>query len=81
MKNSFGNNSPVLNLTKNNLKSKLDTQLLHGDNFKVIKKNKRKKIIIKKDGYKGFIKSKKNYNKANFKVCVLKQTYISLIQK
>ena len=76
MKNSFGNNSPVLNLyKKNNLKSKLDTQLLYGDNFKVIKKSLNwKKIIIKKDGYKGFIKSKKFPFpiKANFKVCVLK---------
>ena len=76
MKNSFGNNSPVLNLyKKNSLKSKIDTQLLYGDNFKVIKKSPNwKKIIIKKDGYKGFIKSKKFPFpiKANFKVFVLK---------
>ena len=76
MKNSFGNNSPVLNLyKKNNLKSKIDTQLLYGDNFKVIKRSPNwKKIIIKKDGYKGFIKSKKFPFpiKANFKVFVLK---------
>ena len=76
MKNSFGNNSPVLNLyKKNSLKSKIDTQLLYGDNFKVIRKSPNwKKIIIKKDGYKGFIKSKKFPFpiKANFKVFVLK---------
>ena len=42
MKSNFGNNSPVLNLyNKSNLKSKIDTQLLYGDNFRVIKKTKK----------------------------------------
>ena len=81
MKSNFGNNSPVLNLySKSNLKSKIDTQLLYGDNFRVIKKNKRwKKIIITKDGYKGFIKNKKfPYPiKANFKVFILKANLYS----
>ena len=81
MKSNFGNNSPVLNLyNKSNLKSKIDTQLLYGDNFRVIKKNKRwKKIIITKDGYKGFIKNKKFPFpiKANFKVFILKANLYS----
>ena len=61
MKNNFGNNYPVLNIyNKSSLKSKIDTQLLYGDNFKVIKKYKNwKKITNIKDGYKGFIKKKK----------------------
>ena len=54
MKNNFGNNSPVLNIyNKSNLKSKIDTQLLYGDNFRITKKNKNwKKITNVRDGYK-----------------------------
>ena len=64
MKNSFGNNLPIVNLhKKNSLKSGIDTQLLYGDNFKVIKKyNGWNKIRIKKDGYIGYIKSKNFLN-------------------
>tara|TARA_B100002051_G_scaffold270417_1_gene303272 strand:+ start:272 stop:1015 length:744 start_codon:yes stop_codon:yes gene_type:complete len=76
VKNNFGNNLPIINLyKKKDFKSKIDTQLLYGDNFKVKKKLKNfLKIKIKKDGYVGFIKNK-NYCdpiKPNFKVCVLK---------
>ena len=76
MKNNFGNNLPIINLyKKKNLKSKIDTQLLYGDNFKIKKKLKNfSKIKIKKDGYIGFIKNK-NFSdpiKSNFKVSVLK---------
>ena len=55
MKNNFGSNLPVINLyKKKSLKSGIDTQLLYGDNFKVIKKHSGwKKIRIKKDGYIG----------------------------
>ena len=62
MKNNFGNNLPIINLyKKKDFKSKIDTQLLYGDNFKVKKKLKNfLKIKIKKDGYVGFIKNK-NY--------------------
>ena len=61
MKNSFGNNLPIVNLhKKKSLKSGIDTQLLYGDNFKLIKKNSGwKKIRVKKDGYIGYIKNKK----------------------
>ena len=76
MKNNFANNLPIVNLyKKNSVKSKLDTQLLYGDSFKVIKKlNGWNKIKIKKDGYTGYVKNNK-FSKAlkpNFKVSVLK---------
>ncbi len=81
MKNSFKNNFPVINLyKKKSLKSKIDTQLLYGDNFKVIKKNSGwKKIKITKDGYIGYIKNKKFSKpiKPNFKVSVLKASLFS----
>ena len=81
MKNNFGNNLPVVNLyKKKSLKSRIDTQLLYGDNFKVIKKHGAwKKIRIKKDGYIGYIKNKKFSRtiKPNFKVSVLKARLFS----
>ena len=81
MKNNFGNNLPIINLyKKKNLKSKIDTQLLYGDNFKIKKKLKSfSKIKIEKDGYIGFIKNK-NFSdpvKPNFKVSVLKARLFS----
>ena len=76
MKNNFGNNLPIVNLyKKNSLKSGIDTQLLYGDIFKVIKKhNGWRKIRIKEDGYVGYVKSGKFSEPIipNFKVCVLK---------
>ena len=76
MKNSFGNNFPIVNLyQKKSIRSPIDTQLLYGDNFKIIKKNKNwKKIKIKKDGYVGYIKNK-NFTKPiipNYKISTLK---------
>jgi len=81
VKNNFINNLPIIDLhKKKSLKSALDTQLLYGDNFKVIKKyNGWKKIRIKKDGYIGYIKNK-NFShpiKPNYKVCVLKANVFS----
>ena len=76
MKNSLGNNLPIINLyKKKSLKSKIDTQLLYGDTFKVIQKNNGwKKIRIRRDGYIGYIKNKDFSKpiKPNFKVSVLK---------
>jgi len=76
VKNSFINNLPVVNLyKKKSLKSGVDTQLLYGDNFKVIKRHTGwKKIKIKKDGYIGYVKNKRFSKpvKPNFKVSVLK---------
>jgi len=81
VKNSFGNNLPIVNLyKKKSLKSKIDTQLLYGDNFKVIKKYTGwDKIRIKKDSYIGYIKNKKFSKpiKPNFKVSVLKARLFS----
>ena len=81
MKNSFGNNLPVVNLhKKKSLKSGIDTQLLYGDTFKVIKKYSGwRKIKIKKDGYIGYIKNKKfsKPTKPNFKVSILKARLFS----
>jgi len=57
-----------------NLKSKLASQLIYGETFKVIKKNK-KSIKIKNhfDGYKGFVSLRKfpNNQKTTHKVCNL----------
>ena len=76
MKNNFTNNLPIINLyKKRSLKSKIDTQLLYGDNFRIIKKNSHwSKIKLKKDGYVGYIKNKKFSKpvKPNFKVASLK---------
>ena len=76
MKNNFTNNLPIINLyKKSSLKSKIDTQLLYGDNFRIIKKNSHwSKIKLKKDGYVGYIKNKKFSKpvKPNFKVASLK---------
>ncbi len=81
MKNSFGNNLPIVNLhKKKSIKSGIDTQLLYGDNFKVIKKfSGWKKIKIKKDGYIGCVQNKRFSKpiKPNFKVCVLKACLFS----
>ena len=81
MKNNFGNNLPIVNLyKKRSLKSGIDTQLLYGENFRVIKKiSNWKKIRIERDGYTGFIKGKNfSYStKANFKVSVLKAKLFS----
>ena len=76
MKNNFRNNLPLINLyKKKGFGSKIDTQLLYGDNFKVKKKlRKFSKIKIKKDGYTGFIKNG-NFSdpiKPNYKIAVLK---------
>jgi cell wall-associated NlpC family hydrolase len=55
------NNLPIINVyKKKNTKSKLITQLLYGESFKIIKKNgKWIKIKNHSDGYKGFIVKKK----------------------
>ncbi len=76
MKNSLDNNLPLINLhKKSNLKSGVVTQLLYGDNFKILKKSSSwNKIKIKHDGYIGYIKNRK-FPKSiypNFKVFVLK---------
>ena len=65
---------------KNNIKSEVVTQLLYGDTFKKLKRN-REWIEIKndRDNYKGFIKNKnfKSNQKNTHKICRLSATLYS----
>jgi len=76
VKNNYINNLPITNLYKQrNFNSKIDTQLLYGDSYKILKKYRGwNKVRIKKDGYIGYIKTIKlnKYIKPNFKVSSLK---------
>ena len=72
----FTNTYPFINIYKKaSNKSEIVTQIIYGESFSIIKKNKKwLKIKIKEDGYKGFILNK-NYNpyiKATHKVHKLK---------
>jgi len=68
-------NSSVINVyKKNNIKSKVVTQLLYGDTFKKIeKRGSWIKIKNDLDHYKGFIKNKKfpSNQKVTHKICKL----------
>jgi cell wall-associated NlpC family hydrolase len=57
----FTNTFSLLNVYKKPLiKSEIVTQIIYGESFKIIKKNKKwLSIKIKEDNYKGFIKEKK----------------------
>ena len=59
MTKQFTNNFVVNNLYKKaSIKSEVVTQMLYGDNFSILKKNRKwLKIKIKEDGYKGYIKN------------------------
>ena len=59
MKNNYINNLPITNLYKQrSFNSKIDTQLLYGDSYKILKKYRGwNKVRIKKDGYIGYIKT------------------------
>ena len=61
MNNFYTNNYPLLNLyKKTSSKSEIVTQMIYGENFKIINKfSKWMKIRIKEDGYIGYIKKKK----------------------
>ena len=77
MRSSFS----VINVyKKNNIKSEVVTQLLYGDTFKKLKRN-REWIEIKndRDNYKGFIKNKnfKSNQKNTHKICRLSATLYS----
>ena len=75
MSKIYTNNYPFLNLYKKpSIKSEVVTQIIYGESFKILKKNKNFfQIKIKEDGYIGFIKKIKIFNhiKPNFKVSVL----------
>ena len=72
------NNLTFINVYgKKNLKSKVVTQLLYGETFKRIRKNKNSiKIKNDLDGYKGFIKLREfpKYQKSTHKICHLSAT-------
>ena len=69
MNKIFSNNYTIINLYKtSSYKSKIVTQMIYGESFKVINKySKWMKIQIKEDKYIGYIKKKKIYSlfKAN----------------
>ena len=75
MNNFYTNNYPLVNLYKGtSSKSEIVTQMIYGENFKIVTKfSKWIKIKIKNDGYIGYIKKKKFilYLKPTHKVSVL----------
>ena len=75
MNKFYTSNYPLINLyKKNSSKSEMVTQMIYGENFKIINKfSKWIKIKIKEDGYVGFIKNKKftTYFNPTHKVSVL----------
>ena len=75
MNKFYTNNYPLINLYKeNSSKSEVVTQMIYGENFKIINEfSKWIKIKIKEDGYVGFIKNKKftTYFRPTHKVSVL----------
>ena len=76
------NNYPAINLYKKaSSKSKIVTQMIYGESFKIINKSSKwMKIKIKEDGYTGYIKQKKfiAYSKPTHKVSVLLQIFIKI---
>ena len=78
MNNFYTNNYSIVNLyKKNSSKSKIVTQMIYGESFKIIIKSaKWIKIRIKEDGYTGYVKNKRfiSYLKPTHKVSVLSAT-------
>ena len=70
------NNFSFLNLyKKSSIKSEIVTQMIFGDSFSILKRNRKwLKIKIKEDGYKGFIKNKEfqSFLKPTHKIKVLR---------
>ena len=79
------NNYPLLNIyEKSSLKSKLSSQLLYGEKFKIIKKNNKwLKIKTSYDNYTGFIRNRKFLKnmKVTHKVSSLKANLYSKPEK
>ena len=72
----FTNNFSVTNLYKKpSIKSEIVTQIIYGETFSILQKNKKwLKIKIKEDNYKGYIQSKNylKYLKPSHKINKLK---------
>ena len=72
----FTNTFEIINLYKKpTTKSEVVTQMIYGDSFSILKKNKNwLRIKTKEDNYKGYIKNKKfpDYIKPTHKIHVLK---------
>ena len=72
----FTNTLEIINLYKKpTTKSEVVTQMIYGDSFSILKKNKNwLRIKTKEDNYKGYIKNKKfpDYIKPTHKIHVLK---------
>ena len=70
------NNFSILNLYKKpSIKSEIVTQMIFGDSFSILKRDRKwLKIKIKEDGYKGFIKNNEfqSFLKPTHKIKVLK---------
>ena len=75
MNKLYTNNFPFINLyKKTSSKSEIVTQMLYGENFRIINKfSKWIKIKIKEDGYVGYIKIKKftSFLRPTHKISVL----------
>ena len=76
MHNNFFCNNPYINLyNRPSSNSKIGSQILYGEKFKILKKGRRfSKIITKYDNYTGYIKCSKHLSKflGTHKVSVLK---------
>ena len=76
------NNFKITNLHKKpSIKSELVTQMIFGDSFSILERNKKwLKIKIKEDGYKGYIQNKNysSYLKPTHKICLLKSNIYKL---
>ncbi len=81
----FTNNFTIVNLYKKpSIRSEIVTQMIYGESFLILKKNKKwLKIRIKEDGYTGYIKNRKllKFLKPTHKVHVLKSKVFKLLNK
>ena len=79
------NNFSITNLHKKpSIKSEIVTQMIYGDSFSILKRGKKwLKIIIKEDGYKGYVKNRKfsKFIKPTHKVNILKSKIFKLPNK
>tara|TARA_A100001015_G_scaffold318175_1_gene437221 strand:- start:1052 stop:1792 length:741 start_codon:yes stop_codon:yes gene_type:complete len=81
----YTNNFTITNLHKKpSIKSEIVTQMIYGDSFSILKRGKKwLKIIVKEDGYKGYVKNRKfsKFIKPTHKVNILKSKIFKLPNK